>query len=77
MVERYAIVEHPAGGPLEGNLRQNNASLLPVTFSELEGMLKWDTLLEHTLQGIQVKIISSHCGNTSSPLCRLLKVSII
>ncbi len=81
MVKRDAIVEHPAGGPLEGNFRQNNASPLPVTFrhpyNELEGVLKWDTLLEHTSQEIQVKKISIHCGNTSPPPYRLLKVSII
>ena len=44
MVGRGAIVEHPAGGPLEGNFRQNNASLLVVTFrppyKKLEGVLE-------------------------------------
>ena len=81
MVGRGAIVEHPAGGPLEGNFRQNNASPLLVTFrppyNKLEGVLKWDTLLEHTLQGIQVKIIPPHYGKTSPPPYRLLEVSII
>ncbi len=62
MVGRGAIVKHPARGPLEGNFRQKNAYPLLVTLrppgNELEGVLKRDTLLEHTLQGIQVKIIS-------------------
>ena len=61
MVGRGAIVKHPAGGPLEGNFRQNNAFPLLVTFkppyNKLEWVLKWDTLLEYTLQGIQVIII--------------------
>ncbi len=78
MVGRGAIVEHPAGGPLEQNFSQDNASPLLVTFgppyNKLEGVPKWDTLLEHTLQGIQVMIISPHCRNTSPPPYRLLKV---
>ena len=61
MIGRGAVEEHSAGGPLEGNFRQNNTSPLLVTFkpsyNNLEGMLKWDTLLEHTSQGILVKII--------------------
>ncbi len=81
MVGRGAIVEHPARGPLKENFRQNNASPLLLTFrppyNKLEGVLKWDTLLEHTLQGIQVKIIPPHCGNTSQPSFRLLEVSVI
>ncbi len=28
----------------------------------LEGALLWDTLLEHTVQGILVKTMPSHCG---------------
>ena len=61
MVGRGAIVEHPTGGPLEGNLRQNNASPLLATFrppyNKLKEVLKWDTLLEHTWHQIQVKIM--------------------
>ena len=72
MVGRGAIVEHPAGGPLKGNFRQNNASPLLVTFrlpyNKLEGVLKWETLLEQTLQGIQVKIIPPHWEILSHPL---------
>ena len=54
MVGSGAIVEHPAGRHFEENFRQNNASSLLVTFrlpyNKLEGVLKRDTLLEHTLQ---------------------------
>ena len=61
MVGRGAIVEHPARGPLEGNFRQNNASPLLVTvrppYNKLEGVLKRDTFLKHTSQGIQVQKI--------------------
>ncbi len=78
MIGRSAIVEDPAGRHLEGHFRQNNASQLLVTlrlpYNKLEGVLKRDTLLEHTLQGIQVKIIPPNCRNTSPSPYRLLKV---
>ncbi len=69
MVGRDGTMGHPAGGLLQENFRQDNASALWVAsrspYKCLEGVLKWDTLLERTAQRVQVKVMPPQCGNTS------------